>query len=350
MFVTVIAFCLASVSADAGIRIGSWNLKHLGWNNGKDLDAVAHIIGRFDLVALQEVMDPAAARKLAHIVAEQTGEPWGVTTSQLEGDSSYKESYAYLWRKSAVAHDGGDSLYVDPGNKFAREPFTAEFTAEDSHTELTLGTVHISYGDNRSDRTAEIKVLDQYWRWMGTTYHGRRLLMGDFNMPPTDPAWRGLDSLATPSITSGASTLSKTQGRYAHLYDNIWHNKSDRLNITARGVLHYPAILGMSHKIAYAKVSDHAPVYIVLGHGKVDTAPAKGQKTVQTTPSAATCIDINTASPSQLERLDHVGPATAKRIATHRPYRSLGGLTKVSGLSRGYVADIRRGELTCSIN
>ncbi|MES1937117.1 endonuclease/exonuclease/phosphatase family protein, partial [Salinisphaera hydrothermalis] len=280
------------VSATAGVRIASWNLKHLGWNNGKNLQAVAQIVGRFDLVAIQEVMDPAAARRLAKIVSQDTGEPWGVTTSQLEGDSSYRESYAFLWRKSAVAHDSGDSLYLDPGNKFAREPYTASFTTKDNHTELTLGTVHINYGDGRSDRTAEIRVLDQYWQWMGKTYQGHRLLMGDFNMSPKDRSWRALDALAVPSITSGASTLSKTDGRFAHLYDNIWHSKADRLNITARGVLHYPAILGMSHKKAFATVSDHAPVYIALGKAKVNTAPAKGFKGTQTATATASCIDI----------------------------------------------------------
>ncbi|MES1938561.1 ComEA family DNA-binding protein, partial [Salinisphaera hydrothermalis] len=77
-------------------------------------------------------------------------------------------------------------------------------------------------------------------------------------------------------------------------------------------------------------------------------APAKGFKGTQTATATASCIDINTASVSQLDRLDHVGPATAKRIVAHRPYRSLDGLTRVSGLSRGYVAEIRRGGLTCS--
>lgn len=75
-------------------------------------------------------------------------------------------------------------MYTDPGHQFGRDPFTAEFTASESHTELTLGTVHITYGDHRSDRTAEIKDLDQYWRWMRTSYHGHRLLMGDFNRDP----------------------------------------------------------------------------------------------------------------------------------------------------------------------
>jgi len=38
------------------------------------------------------------------------------------------------------------------------------FTTRDNYTELTLGTVHTTYGAHSSDRTAEIRHLDQYWR------------------------------------------------------------------------------------------------------------------------------------------------------------------------------------------
>lgn len=57
-------------------------------------------------------MDPAAARRLARIVSRDSAEPWGVTTSHLEGDSSYRDSYAFLWRQSAVTHDASDSVYL----------------------------------------------------------------------------------------------------------------------------------------------------------------------------------------------------------------------------------------------
>lgn len=45
-----------STSADA--LIGSWNIKHLGWNNDKVFDAVTHVANHFDLLAIQELMDP----------------------------------------------------------------------------------------------------------------------------------------------------------------------------------------------------------------------------------------------------------------------------------------------------
>jgi len=121
------------------------------------------------------------------------------------------------------------------------------------------------------------------------------------------------------------------------------------LNITAHGILHDPAILGIIHKTAYATVSDHAPVYIVLDHAKVNMIPVKGQPTVRQTQLTTTCIDINKANQDRLDRLDHVGPVTARRIVQHRLFRSLGGLTAVSGLSRGYVVDIRHSGQMCPI-
>lgn len=39
--ITLAAVTLGMAQAD--ITIGSWNLKHLGWNNGKQLDDVAYV-------------------------------------------------------------------------------------------------------------------------------------------------------------------------------------------------------------------------------------------------------------------------------------------------------------------
>lgn len=66
--------CISRLTAR--VRIASWNVKLLGWNNGKNLNAAANIVGRIELVALQDVMGPAAGRHLAKIVSQDTGEPW----------------------------------------------------------------------------------------------------------------------------------------------------------------------------------------------------------------------------------------------------------------------------------
>lgn len=345
---TLLLICVALVAmpATASVRIASWNLKHLGWHNGKDLNAVASVIERFDLVAIQEVMKPAEAKRLASIVSRESGDPWGVTVSHTVGDNSYKESYAFLWRKTAVTNDGGTTLYLDPGNHFAREPLSSQFTAtvngEPIH--LTLATVHITYGHHKSDRRDEIRYLDDYWQWLGQTFEGKRILMGDFNMTPDDASWQAFDRMAKPSITTGASTLSRHG--YAHLYDNIWTDGS--LSITEHGIADYPRWLGLDHEAADATVTDHAPVYIVLGSDHVSTATTSGSVSEAT--SDADCVDLNQASADALDRLDHVGPSRAQAIIDGRPWHSVDQLTQISGLSAARVHDIEQSHAVCPLS
>lgn len=47
---------------------------------------------------------------------------------------------------------------------------------------------------------------------------------------------------------------------------------------------------------------------------------------------SASCVSINTASPSELETLPGVGPSTAEKIISGRPYRAVSDLLSVSGI------------------
>lgn len=346
----ILAVVLISMSglspAVAAVRIASWNLGHLGWNNDKDMQAVSTVIQRFDLVALQEVMKPAAARQLVAMVSRQSGDEWGIALSHALGDSSYKESYAILWRKSVVKHEGGTTVYLDPGNLFAREPLSSEFTVmvNEKPIRLTVATVHITYGDGKSDRAAEIRHLDEYWHWLGHAFEGKRILMGDFNMPPADSSWQAFDTMAKPVITSGASTLG--QRGYANLYDNIWTDGS--LPITASGIGRYPAWLGLDHATAIDHVSDHAPVYVVLGTATVETSESRAPLDSDAA-SQTECIDLNNASVVELDQLEHVGPSRAKAIVRGRPWHGIGELKRVSGLSSARVKDIAADHSTCAL-
>lgn len=62
------------------------------------------------------------------------------------------------------------------------------------------------------------------------------------------------------------------------------------------------------------------------------------------------CIDINSASRSQLERIVHIGGDRSRQIMELRlvkPFGSLDGLQRVSGIGPGYVQDMRRQGLAC---
>lgn len=125
-------FFLVTVTASptptiAAMSHGTWNLKHLGWDNGKRLDVVADVAKGADLWALDEVMDDSAVTQLEHELERQTSEEWSSMALHAVGRSSYRESYAYLWRDSAVEYTKGAVVYLDPGDLFAREPYLVEF-------------------------------------------------------------------------------------------------------------------------------------------------------------------------------------------------------------------------------
>jgi hypothetical protein len=68
-------------------------------------------------------------------------------------------------------------------------------------------------------------------------------------------------------------------------------------------------------------------------------ADAKKEAQKEAKAAAAGPIDLNKASQSELESLNGVGPATAKKIIAGRPYSSVGDLKK-AGVSAATIAKI----------
>lgn len=342
--VAAIALLPAIASADA--IIGSWNLKHLGWNNDKAMAEVAHVAQHVDFLAIQELMDPAALAQLEQAVETASGESWSSMASDALGRSTYQEHYGFLWRESEIEYDSGAVVFLDSRDVFSREPYSAKFTALESGQQFAAATVHVVYGDSMSDRLPEIKALADYWQWLEEVYPGTpRLMMGDFNMPPTHEAWSAMRELgATPAITEGATTLGTTNGVWSNLYDNIWH--SDRLAVSASGIIRFPDLLPGDHVAARETVSDHAPIWIALNDAQLELTAFDGNA-YEAANDAVYCIDLNEASAEQLAKLPNVGPARAEQVIDMRPWGSVDELTRVSGLGDASVRKIEDSELVC---
>lgn len=267
-FVVHVLFLMLFVghAVAAELRVASWNIERLGHGNQKSYPALAQVVGQFDFVAVQEVMTREGLERLKQAVEQHTGEAWGMMYSHLIGRGSYKEKYAFLWRTGKVEYVDGAVVYLDRGDLFAREPYSARFRSRDSGKEFVAATVHVLYGKSKADREPEIRALRDYWIWLSEVYAGTptMFLMGDFNMAPSEAAWGPMKTVAWPVITKGASTLSSHDGRFANLYDNIWVPRTPAPAIKEAGVYPYPKVLGWSHEKARKHVSDHAPVYLVL--------------------------------------------------------------------------------------
>ncbi|MFK3794817.1 endonuclease/exonuclease/phosphatase family protein [Pseudomonas sp. NPDC088444] len=251
-------------NAFADINIGTWNLEHLSVRPNKDFQAIAKVAQKVDLLAVQELMNEEALQALATELTRQTGKHWSAMASHAVGRSSYKEMYGFVWRDDVIAYEDGAVTYLDRGDAFEREPYSARFKSLKDGATFVVATVHILYGKNQADRASEITALSSYWAWLKDTYPGNNsiMLMGDFNTPPSSPAWDKLDASARPLMLEGASTLSTTDGKFSNLYDNIFVSRNSAIKVNGIQVFNYPKFLGFSHAQGRDKVSDHAPIFL----------------------------------------------------------------------------------------
>ncbi|MFP4696294.1 endonuclease/exonuclease/phosphatase family protein [Thiohalospira sp.] len=344
---------VATPALAAELRIASWNVKHLGWDNDKHLPALARVAGRFDLVALQEVMGTEGVDELEAALEAESGAGWESLVSHELGDGRYKERYAFLWREAAIAYDEGAVVYVDDADRFLREPFSARFRARADDTTFVAATVHIRYGDSVADRTPEIRALRRYWEWLAEIDPEtveRRLLMGDFNLEPDHAAWEPLTGVARPQLTEGASTLGTDSG-WSKLYDNLFLPGEADLNVTGHGVLDFRSLLRRTtddawpHEEARSRVSDHAPVYILLDGAELH--PVEGEDRPGRAQDAPACIDLNAASRQRLQDLPHIGPERARAIVDGRPWEGVEELDRIHGIGPAREADIRESGRAC---
>ena len=260
----LLACVIWTAEAAADTRIASWNMKRLD-SSDADLkfETAARVMAHFDFISVQEVMDEPSLLRLVNELQEVTGSEWGMMPSHAIGRGSYKEHYAFFWRKSEVQYVDGAVVYLDSRDVFAREPLSARFRTNEGET-FVAANIHVLYGDGKEDRVPEIKALASYWAWLGESFPNEQFfLMGDFNMEPKEYSWDALKQVATPLITVGGTTLAYKDGEYANLYDNIWVPNNLRAHVQA-GIFDLPSYTGMSNKQTRDQISDHAPVYMIL--------------------------------------------------------------------------------------
>lgn len=271
--VLVMATAYTGLTVAAEARVGTWNAMRLGNGDQKSYDALAAIASNVDVLAVQEVMNEEGIQSFEAALEKRTHESWSTLCSSPVGSRSYKEQYCFLSRDSAVKYADGAVSYLDRKHVFMREPYSARFRSTADGKTFALATVHIVYGQSAADRTPELQELGSYWTWLEQVYPGEPvMLMGDFNMQPEDQAFVALRAHAVPMVTTGASTLSSKDGKFANLYDNVWVNQAARVLISGVGIVNYPQMLGIGHEQARKAVSDHAPVFFQLGHAQLSSS------------------------------------------------------------------------------
>ena len=247
------------VPENSTITLGTFNVQNLGKASDFQVANVASIIGQFDLVAIQEVMNygggikgPAAIQALV----DALGDDWdSVISTAANGTESAAanssnppsfEFYAFVWRKSRIdLVDGSahlwdedaipDQILTDESKpqerQFDREPFIASFTAIGGTFDFTIISFHAA-SPGKSWRDDEIRRLATVYETVQASDPNQNdvFLLGDFNTPVDKAEWDDVKAISTMThilSPDDKTTLNRnTGGLSQNQYDTVWYQAS----------------------------------------------------------------------------------------------------------------------------
>ncbi len=247
------------VSQDGRLLLGTWNIANLGAQKRppRALPVIAHILSRFDLIAVQEVNDNY--RVFQQIVQQMDGK-YDFVFSDKAGNA---ERLAFIYRTDKVALDklwgevaltkneypkhtvtvhyrkGGKDLTQKFENfsfvPFDRNPYIGSFRS--GTINFVLANVHLYFGNFENSPTEAERekyarrVLEIFAlaKWANRVRSGKNawnrdiLLLGDMNVPNTDKneatiralksfGWMSLDYVSNQQIGTDVTQLSQVGG------------------------------------------------------------------------------------------------------------------------------------------
>ncbi len=249
------------------IRIASFNIQVFGVSKLRKpevMDVLAHVVRRFDVVAIQEVRskDQSVLPQFTGLVNAK-GARYDYILGPRLGRTSSKEQYAILFDTTRIGADRS-SVYTaaDPQDLLHREPMVARFRvlglpAEQAFT-FTLVDIHT----DPDETTTELDALADVFQAVQRNGSGEDdvILLGDLNVDEYHLGRLG----RLPDIAWVVSDVT-TNTRRTKSYDNLVFNRQATTEYTGRwGVLDLMAEYRLSKDQAL-DVSDHFPVWAEFG-------------------------------------------------------------------------------------
>ncbi len=246
------------------VRVASFNIRILSDKSRDDdeLSAIATVISRYDVIAIQEVRDETVMRRLVRVLRKQ-GHRYKYIISPPVG-AHVKERYVFLWHEDMASLVGSGTVYADTQDVFIREPYIATFKA--GNFDFTLITVHVLFGKSKAERRPEIVALARVFLEIQAANPDEQdvLLLGDFNFSADDIGFREL--LDTPSMTYVINPTTKTTIGDKSSYDNLFFEKryvrefDNKASVYAFDV----DMFQRDYDKAKLAVSDHRPIWAVF--------------------------------------------------------------------------------------
>jgi endonuclease/exonuclease/phosphatase family metal-dependent hydrolase len=291
---------------DRNLLIATWNIRAFGdmsdsWKRGKrdspkrnrsDVLAIAEILSRFDVIAVQEAR--ANLRALRHAM-KALGPEWGLILTDVNPPPAGNgERLAFLFDTRRVRPSGlAAELVVPEGElkkgrieegalqeQFVRTPYAVSFIS--GGQTFILVTLHVKYGDNAAERTGELKGIAKWlseWAQRTEDYNQNLICLGDFNIDRSDdPNFQAFTStgLEPPAELQGLSRTVSDKPGEEHYYDQIaWFTKGRKAKLTldfepgaghaGRFEWNRHLLAEMDAQEASWHISDHYPLWVEFG-------------------------------------------------------------------------------------
>jgi endonuclease/exonuclease/phosphatase family protein len=284
--------------------IGTWNIALFGgltqkWITGtddtpkrnlSDLCAIAEVVSRFDICAIQETKrNLAALRCLARIL----GKDWTFIVSDVtEGDPGNSERLCFVYDRETVRASGlvgevvlpFEDLGVIGGGldvQFARTPYAVSLAAGEEG--FTLVTLHALYGASTAAKKRRAQELQAIAEWLADRagepdeFNRNLMALGDFNIDRLgDPFWNALASTglgAPKELEDVPRNISFAHGGPRKFYDQIaWFTKGNREQLTLKyqtaGYVRWTDFIledARDDDERKAHISDHYPLWAEFG-------------------------------------------------------------------------------------
>jgi endonuclease/exonuclease/phosphatase family metal-dependent hydrolase len=284
---------------DRNLLVASWNVRVLGtvgprWTNDPndspkrnlaDVWALAEIISRFDVVAVQEVRDDLIGLRL---IARSLGAEWSfIVTDVVRGAAGNHERLAFLFDQRRVKPSGlagelvlsaEDTARLEIGRQFARTPFLVSFVS--AGNPFTLASVHVIWGDDVSQRAKEAGALADLLRLSvkdpspktPDDFRRNLIALGDFNIAKEGDA--GFQALVNngltpdPSLADLPRTVGETPGKVTAFDQVAWIAKGQEgalgFDRTSAGTIQWDALLERdpAEGDSTFRISDHYPLWV----------------------------------------------------------------------------------------
>lgn len=294
---------------DRNLLVATWNVRAFGdmadsWKRGpkdkpkrnmSDALAIAEVLSRFDVIAVQEAR--ANLRALRHVL-KALGPEWGLILTDVNPPPAGNgERLAFVFDTRRVKPSGLAAELVVPDEwlgkdriaagalqrQFVRTPYAVSFLCGDQT--FILVTLHVIYGDDDEDRTPELQAIAEWladWaRRTSEDYNQNLICLGDFNIDRADDdnfeAFTSTGLRPPAELLELPRTVSDKPGKSDtnHHYDQIaWFvkGKRERLTLTYEGDGHAGNFDWRPHLLTEMKaqemswhISDHFPLWVEFG-------------------------------------------------------------------------------------